>query len=127
MMLKDAEPAAMIPVKDIPTARRFYEAGLGFSVAREHPSGIMYRSGAGSFGLYPTEAAGSAHHTLMAWIVDDIETTVGELATRGVRFEQYDYPDLKTDARGIASIEGDKAAWFKDPEGNTLALWQEGP
>jgi catechol 2,3-dioxygenase-like lactoylglutathione lyase family enzyme len=125
MMLKDRNAATMIPARDIDETRRFYEDVLGFSVVREHPSGIMYGSGNGSFGLYPTQSGGLAQHTLMAWIVEDIETTVDELMARGVIFEKYNSPDLKTDAKGIAGIQGDRAAWFKDPEGNTLSLWQE--
>lgn len=126
-MLKDLDTATMIPVQDMEGARRFYEDVLGFSVVREHTSGIMYASGNGSFGLYPTPTGQPPQHTLMVWIVDDIETVVEELMAKGVIFEQYTSPEITTDAKGIARIEGDRAAWFKDPEGNILSLWQEAP
>jgi catechol 2,3-dioxygenase-like lactoylglutathione lyase family enzyme len=123
-MLKDRDAAAMIPAKDIEKTRRFYEDVLGFPVVQESPGGITYQSGGGQFNLYPTQFAGTAQHTLIGWLVDDIESTIDELATKGVAFEQYDFPDFKTDAKGIADFDGEKGAWFKDPEGNILSLWQ---
>lgn len=124
VMLKDRDPATMIPAKDLERTRRFYEDVLGFPVAQENPGGITYQSGGGQFNLYPTEFAGTAQHTLIGWEVDDIDSTVDDLAARGVRFEQYDFPGLKTDAKGIADFGEEKGAWFKDPEGNILSLWQ---
>jgi catechol 2,3-dioxygenase-like lactoylglutathione lyase family enzyme len=123
-MLKDRDAAAMIPAKDIEKTRRFYEDVLGFPVAQESPGGITYQSGGGQFNLYPTQFAGTAQHTLIGWLVDDIEATIDDLESKGVTFEQYDYPDLKTDAKGIADFDGEKGAWFMDPEGNILSLWQ---
>lgn len=123
-MLKDMDTATMIPAKDIDKTRKFYEDVLGFSPASETPGGIEYRSGKTTFNLYPTQFAGTAQHTLIGWVTDDIETTAKELANKGVAFEQYDMPELKTDANGIADMEGEKAAWFKDPEGNILSIWQ---
>ena len=124
-MLKDMEPATMIPVKDLEKTRRFYEDVLGFTPDVEDPQGISYRSGGGRFNIYPTQFAGTAQHTLIGWYTDDIEKAVDELAAKGVSFEQYDMGDFKTDAKGIATMGPTyKAAWFKDPEGNILSLWQ---
>jgi catechol 2,3-dioxygenase-like lactoylglutathione lyase family enzyme len=123
-MLKDMEPATMIPAKDLEKTRRFYEDVLGFSPDIEDPGGISYKSGRGRFNVYPTEFAGTAQHTLIGWNTDDIEKAVDEAIARGVTFEQYDMGDFKTDAKGIATMgENEKAAWFKDPEGNILSIW----
>lgn len=123
-MLKDMEPATMIPVKDLESARRFYEEVLGFTLDIEDPQGVSYRSGNGRFNLYPTQFAGTAQHTLIGWHTEDIETAVDELIAKGVTFEQYDMGDFKTDAKGIADMGSERAAWFKDPEGNILSVWQ---
>ena len=121
-MLKDKNAYTMIPTKDLEKARRFYEDVLGFAPGREDPAGIEYRSGNTSFMVYPTQFAGTAQHTLIGWDVDDVEVTVKELGNKGVTFEQYDFPGMKTDANGIAEFEGGKGAWFKDPDGNILSI-----
>lgn len=123
-MLNRFNVATMIPAKDIEKTRRFYEDALGFSVVRENPAGIEYRSGNSQFNLYPTQFAGTAQHTLIGWLVDDIEATVDDMVAKGIVIEHYDMPSLKTDEKGIAEMEGERAAWFKDPEGNILSLWQ---
>jgi catechol 2,3-dioxygenase-like lactoylglutathione lyase family enzyme len=123
-MLKDMETATMIPVKDLQKTRKFYEDVLGFTPDFEDPNGISYRSGNSRFNVYPTEFAGTAQHTLIGWQTDNIETTVDELIAKGVTFEQYDMGDLKTDGKGIATMGEEKAAWFKDPEGNILSIWE---
>lgn len=124
-MLKGYDAATMIPAKDLEKTRRFYEDVLGFSVDSEDPGGIRYQSGGSSFFLYQTQFAGTAQHTLIGWNVDAIESVVDDLASKGVTFEQYDMEELKTDAKGIATMGPDKGAWFKDPEGNILSLWQK--
>ena len=84
---------------------------------------MLFECGQGTI-LYVYERRGGtkADHTLAGWLVDDVEETVQELREKGVVFEQYDRPDLKTDKRGIAEIDGAKAAWFKDTEGNILSI-----
>lgn len=124
-MLKGYDTATMIPAKDLEKTRRFYEDVLGFSVDSEDPGGIRYQSGGSSFFLYPTQFAGTAQHTLIGWNVDDIESVVDDLASKGIMFEQYDMGELKTDAKGIATMGPDRGAWFKDPEGNILSVWQK--
>ena len=113
-----------IPAKNLEATRKFYEDVLRCEVVRESPAGITYRSGDSFFDLYPTQFAGTAQHTLGGFLVDDVEAAVADLRARGVQFEQYDMPGLKTDANGIAELEGEKGAWFKDPEGNILAVGQ---
>jgi catechol 2,3-dioxygenase-like lactoylglutathione lyase family enzyme len=114
---------ATIPAKDLDGTRRFYEDVLGAQVVTEDPGGIIYRSGDSTFSLYPTEYAGTAQHTLGAFMVRDVEAVVADLRSKGVTFEEYDLPDVKT-VNGIAELGGFKGAWFKDPEGNILAVVQ---
>ena len=124
-MLSDFRTATMIPTRDIARARQWYEGVLGFTPAEVTPESAVYHSGGSQFNVYRTEAAGSAQHTLIGWLVADIERTVDDLTARGVGFERYDYPGLQTDAKGIAIMEKtEKGAWFKDPDGNILSLWQ---
>jgi catechol 2,3-dioxygenase-like lactoylglutathione lyase family enzyme len=124
-MLKGYDTATMIPAKDLERTRRFYEDVLGFSVDYEDQGGITYKSGSTTFNLYPTQFAGTAQHTLIGWAVDDIEAVVDDLASKGVTFEQYDMGELKTDAKGIAQMgPQERGAWFKDPEGNILSVWE---
>jgi catechol 2,3-dioxygenase-like lactoylglutathione lyase family enzyme len=112
-----------IPAKDLERTRRFYEDVLDAQVVMEDPGGIIYRSGDSYFSLYPTEYAGTAQHTLAAFMVRDVEATVAQLRGKGVTFEDYDLPGVKT-VNGIADLDGTKGAWFKDPEGNILSVVQ---
>ena len=112
-----------IPAKDLERTRRFYEDVLDAQVVMEDPGGIIYRSGDSYFSLYPTEFAGTAQHTLGAFMVRDVEATVAELRGKGLAFEDYDLPGVKT-VNGIADLGGTKGAWFKDPEGNILSVVQ---
>jgi catechol 2,3-dioxygenase-like lactoylglutathione lyase family enzyme len=116
--------AATIPAKDLEGTRRFYEDVLGCTVIQETPAGITYRSGDTYFDLYPTQFAGTAQHTIGGFAVADVESAVADLRGKGVTFEQYDMPGLKTDENGIADLAGEKGAWFKDPEGNILSVFQ---
>jgi catechol 2,3-dioxygenase-like lactoylglutathione lyase family enzyme len=112
---------ATIPAKDLQGTRRFYEDVLGLQVVQDDPAGILYRSGDSAVMLYPTEFAGTAQHTLGTFLVEDVDAAVADLRSKGVTFEEYDMPGLKTEG-GIAELGGVKSAWFKDPEGNILAL-----
>src|SRR2546421_3337491 len=117
--------AATIPVGDLDRARQFYEKTLGVTAEEENPGGIFYRAGSGQFFVYPSEFVGTNQATAATFEVSDIEGTVTELRGAGVTFEEYDYPQLKTE-NGIADLEGDRGAWFKDPDGNILSLIQRG-
>jgi extradiol dioxygenase family protein len=121
MILENAEFQATIPATDLARARNFYEEKLGLSPERVMQAGIIYRFGKEtSFFLYPSATAG-AGHTLGGWIVEDLHAAVQELRDLGIEFEEYDFPGLKT-IDGIADLGSELAAWFRDSEGNILAV-----
>lgn len=122
-MPADRSFAATIPAKDLQGTRKFYEDVLGLQVVMENEAGITYRSGDSVIQLYPTQFAGTAQHTLGGFLVGDLDASVSDLRAKGVTFEEYDMPGLKTE-NGIAELGGERAAWFKDPEGNILSLSQ---
>lgn len=112
-----------LPVVDLERAKRFYEDKLGFRVIMQDPSpGALLRGDGGCSDLYIYQrAATKADHTVAELTVEDVESVVKELREKGIVFEEYDLPDLKT-VHGIFSMNGYKAAWFKDTEGNILAI-----
>jgi catechol 2,3-dioxygenase-like lactoylglutathione lyase family enzyme len=115
---------ATIPVADLDRAVRWYSEKFGFEPIQQSTTiGAKYSLGDGSgFILYPTPTnAGKAPNTLMAFQVDDVATAVRELIKRGVTFENYDMPGLKTVA-GIASFGDSHGAWFKDIDGNIIGI-----
>jgi predicted enzyme related to lactoylglutathione lyase len=123
-MLQKSAMYSYIPAKDVKRARQFYEQKLGFTPKEETAGGVVYEfAGGTACFLYPTPNAGTSKASQAFWQVADIEREVADLKARGVRFEEYDMPGMKTE-NGIATGGGAKAAWFKDPEGNTLALIQ---
>lgn len=123
-MLSELPIHTALPATDMERARRFYAERLGLVPEVELPDGLFYRCGAGTrFLLFPSGGASSGAHTQMTWNTDDIEGEVAALQARGVVFEEYDTPDLKT-VNGVATIAESKGAWFKDSEGNLLALGQ---
>jgi catechol 2,3-dioxygenase-like lactoylglutathione lyase family enzyme len=115
---------AYIPARDVTRARGFYEGTLGLKPAEELNGGVVYKFGdhTACF-LYPTENAGTSRASQAFWEVSDVEREVADLKSRGVTFEEYDVPGMRT-VNGIADAGGAKAAWFKDTEGNILALIQ---
>ena len=120
-MLTDFPVYATIATGDLARARAFYEGTLGFSPEMEdEAAGVFYRSGGARFLLYQSDFAGGPAQTVATWVVDDADATVDELTAKGVTFEHYDLPGLKTDARGIAELGPFRGAWFKDPDGNIL-------
>jgi catechol 2,3-dioxygenase-like lactoylglutathione lyase family enzyme len=113
---------ANIPVSKLATARAFYEGVLGVTPVRVGDFEVIYQTGNTHFGIYETDAAGKAAHTLGTFSgVDDIEAVVAELRKRGVEFEEYDTPGFKT-VKGIAQLGPDRVAWFRDPDGNILSI-----
>jgi len=123
-MLQKFPMYAYIPAKDVPRARQFYERKLGFKPKEELGGGVVYEFGeqTACF-LYPTPNAGTSKASQAFWEVDDVEREVAELKSRGVEFENYDMPGEKSE-NGIVTAGGAKAAWFKDSEGNILAVIQ---
>jgi catechol 2,3-dioxygenase-like lactoylglutathione lyase family enzyme len=123
-MLKDLDVMPVLPAKDINRARDFYRDKLGLEPATVvDEDNLVYRCGNGSgFLLYRTDNAGTAKNTQMGWATSDVEREVEELRGRGVVFEDYDFPGLKTE-NGIATLPDlGKAAWFLDSEGNILNI-----
>jgi catechol 2,3-dioxygenase-like lactoylglutathione lyase family enzyme len=129
MGLSDFRVMPAIAVSDMDGARAFYEGKLGLAPGEERPDGgVRYPCGGGSFlHVYPSPAnAGKSPATLAGFEVDHIEGTVDGLIAAGVTFEQYDVDPIKTDEKGIARLgEGTASAWFKDPDGNVLAVIEE--
>ena len=122
-MLQNAPMYSYIPATDIARARRFYEEKLGFKPREVTAGGVVYEFAKGTdCFLYLTPNAGTSQASQAFWEVKDIEKEVAELLERGVNFERYDGPD--TDDKGISTAGGAKAAWFKDTEGNIMALIQ---
>ncbi|HEX9377349.1 MAG TPA: VOC family protein [Actinomycetota bacterium] len=126
-MLESYPVAATIATGDLARARSFYEETLGLKVDMEDEGGILYESGGARLLVYPSQFAGTSQATAATWLVDDIDRVVDELAAKGITFEQYDFPGLKTDERGIADAGTFKGAWFKDPDGNILNVGQQTP
>ncbi len=121
-MLESATAHATIAVTDLERARKFYEGTLGLKPMEERSDWMRYEAGKGTwFLIYPSQFAGTAKSTYMTFEVEDLETAVKELRGREVVFEEYDLPGLKT-TEGIAEIQGVRGAWFKDPDGNILAV-----
>jgi catechol 2,3-dioxygenase-like lactoylglutathione lyase family enzyme len=122
-MLANSDVYATIPAQELDRAKSFYADKLDLKPIEERPEGLRYRCGNGGFLLFESSGAASGDHTQMGWDVDDVEAAVEELRGRGVEFEEYDLPGFKT-VNGIAEIAGEKGAWFKDSEGNLLAIGQ---
>lgn len=123
-MLQDAPIHAYIPAKDVARARQFYEGKLGFKPKSDTAGGVIYACGGQTACfLYPTPNAGTSRASQAFWQVDDVDKEIAELKARGVEFENYDMPGVKS-ASGAVTAGGAKAAWFKDTEGNTLAIIQ---
>jgi catechol 2,3-dioxygenase-like lactoylglutathione lyase family enzyme len=123
-MLSDALTYATLPATDLERARRFYADTLGLTVAEELPGGLFYELADGTrFLLYPTQGTASGEHTQIAFRVDDLDAEVAALRARGVVFEEYDYPGLKT-VDGIAEMGPLRGAWLKDSEGNLIGIVQ---
>ncbi len=125
-MLDQFDIAATLPASDIDRAKRWYQEKLGLTPEREEPEGVEYRCGSTKFSIYPSQFAGTAQNTAAAWEVDDIDKCVEALRANGVTLEEYDLPGLKTET-GIAEMGGIRGAWFKDSEGNILAVAERRP
>jgi predicted enzyme related to lactoylglutathione lyase len=123
-MLTNAPIVPYIPVADVARARKFYEGTLGLTAKEEYAGGVIYECGKGSWVfMYPSAGAGTSKASTAFWAVDDVEAEVAALKARGVVFEEYDMPGIKME-NSIATGGGAKTAWFKDSEGNILAISQ---
>jgi len=121
-MLKDMNAVATVAVRDTEKARKFYEQILGLlRDTSSEPGVLVYRCGATKLIVYPSHFAGTNKATAATWEVQDVEAEVVALKGRGVNFEHYDMPGVTR--KGDVHLTGrTKAAWFKDPDGNILAI-----
>ena len=123
-MLKILESIATLPAQDIKRARKFYEDKLGLKAEKVAPDGgVTFRTGNTGFLVFPSSGKPSGDHTQISLEVEDIAAAVSELKRNGVSPEEYDLPGFKTEG-GILEIGDQRSAWFKDTEGNLLALGQ---
>ena len=123
-MLGDNDAIATIPVKDIEVAREFYQDKLGLMAGPSKEQGVLTcKSGTSSVLVYESRYAGTNEATAATWAVDDVDGIVRDLKDKGVTFEHYDLPNTRR--QGDVHVSGTmKAAWFKDPDGNTFAVSQ---
>ena len=121
-MLGDSAAIATIAVKDLKRAKQFYESTLGLKPLDSEQKGVVnYKTGKSKVLVYQSQFAGSNRATAATWELADVEGTVNKLKSKGVAFEHYDMPGMTV--KGDVHIAGGfKAAWFKDPDGNILAL-----
>jgi catechol 2,3-dioxygenase-like lactoylglutathione lyase family enzyme len=126
-MLTDSAVTTMLPVQDMARARRFYEGLLGLNPGGFRPDGkFVYAVGGSTLALFPKPEGTKADHTAISFRVDDIAASVAQLKQAGVVFEDYDFPGLKT-VDHVCVLGAEKAAWFKDTEGNYLCIHEDLP
>lgn len=130
--LGNAAVSSRLPAQDLDRARRFYAEKLGLAPVETRPGGLRYECRSGGFTVFQSAGGPSGDHTQMGITVDDLDAVVGELRRRGVVFEEVDVPGLRT-VNGIAEVKGnypsagghgERAAWFRDSEGNLLGIGQ---
>ncbi|MCU1597160.1 MAG: Glyoxalase/Bleomycin resistance protein/Dioxygenase superfamily [Glaciihabitans sp.] len=123
-MLKELH--TVLPAADLQRARTFYHDKLDLDPDPGPGDGVslMYHLTSDSgFEIYETSNAGTAQNTQMGWMTDDLDAEMSSLRERGVQFEDYDIPGMKTE-NGVATMDGMKSAWFRDTEGNFICISQ---
>jgi len=122
-MFNEARAAAALPAQDLERAKAFYRDKLGLTPIQENPGGVLFELAKGTgFLVFLSSGKPSGTHTQMAIEVDDLDQAVKELRAKGIKFEEYDSPALKT-VDGIAVAPGgQRIAWFKDSEGNLIGI-----
>lgn len=126
-MLAKCGVTTMLPVIDMARAREFYERRLGLIPGGLKPDGkFVYEVGGSTLALFPKPEGTKAEHTAISFKVADITATIAALKRSGVVFEEYDFPDFKT-VNHVCVLGAEKAAWFKDTEGNYLCLHEDLP
>ena len=120
-MLSDKDAVATVAVKNLESARKFYEQTLGLTKVMENEEVLAFKSGKTTLFVYRSQYAGTNKATAVTWVTDEVEDTVKTLKSRGVSFEHYDMPNMTR--QGDLHVSGTmKAAWFKDPDGNIFSL-----
>jgi catechol 2,3-dioxygenase-like lactoylglutathione lyase family enzyme len=126
-MLSNSAVTTMLPVRNMERARTFYEGCLGLQPGGLRPDGkFVYHVGGTTLALFPKPEGTKADHTAISFRVTDIAASVDELKRAGVSFEDYDFPELKT-VNHVCVLGAEKAAWFKDTEGNYLCIHEDIP
>jgi catechol 2,3-dioxygenase-like lactoylglutathione lyase family enzyme len=134
MALTDARVETRLPARDLDRARQWYAEKLGLEPVEERPGGLRYCCGPTVFCLFASQGSSDGTFTQLAFQVSDIEAEVTELRSRGVEFEEYDYPGFRT-VHGIVDVDGnypskgvgERGAFFRDSEGNLISLGQAVP
>ena len=124
-MLRDSKAFSGFSAGDIQAAKKFYSETLGLDVSESHGLLTLRLAGGNNVLIYPKPNHVPATFTVLNFPVKDVELAVDELTKRGVRFEIYDLPNLKTDKKGIMRGSSPTIAWFKDPAGNILSVIEE--
>src|SRR6266436_8491630 len=124
-MLRDSKAFSGFSAADIQTAKKFYSETLGLDVTESHGVLTLRLAGGNNVLIYPKPNHVPATFTVLNFPVRDVDRAVDDLTRRGVRFEIYDLPGLKTDQKGIMHGNGPTIAWFKDPAGNILSVIEE--
>jgi predicted enzyme related to lactoylglutathione lyase len=124
-MLKNSKAFSGFSSGDISRAKQFYSEILGLDVSESHGLLTLRLAGSSNVLIYPKPNHVPATFTVLNFPVADVDQMVDELTKRGVRFEHYDLPNLKTDKKGIMRGNGPTIAWFKDPDGNILSVIEQ--
>jgi catechol 2,3-dioxygenase-like lactoylglutathione lyase family enzyme len=124
MQLTQTAVTTILPVVDLGRARAFYEGKLGLRPDARPDGKVVYHFGSGHIALMQRDGGTKAEHTALSFEVRDIARAVHDLEEAGVKFQDYDLPDLKTSSH-VCVLGSEKAAWFYDPEGNCLCLHEE--
>jgi hypothetical protein len=122
IMLNESPGFSGFSVDSISTAMEFYGRTLGLEVSESDGMLTLHLANGNAVLVYPKPNHTPATFTILNFPVESVEDTVDELTKRGVRFEHYDQPGLKTDAKGISRGDGPVIAWFRDPAGNILSV-----
>ena len=124
-MLTNAKPVILIPTVKKDEAKQFYETTLGLTFKSDDGFAQVFDTGGIMFRVTPVKEFTPHEFSVLGWEVDDIAASATDLASRGVKFEVYDFPWMTQDEKGVwAAPDGTKVAWFKDPDGNLLSISQ---
>lgn len=124
-MLADSNAFSGFSVNDLTQAKQFYGGTLGLKVSESNGLLHLHLAGGATVLVYPKAKHTPAAFTILNFPVRDVDQAVDELTRRGVRFEIYDQPGLKTDSKGVFRGGGPVIAWFKDPAGNILSVLEQ--
>ena len=121
-MLGESKAFSGFAAPNISKVKEFYSNTLGLSVTEEHGLLTLHLAAGNNVLIYPKPNHVPATFTVLNFPVENVDRAVDELGKRGVRFEKYNRPEIKTDEKGIMRGNGPTIAWFKDPAGNILSV-----